>query len=376
MAAQVLLKLFQNPNMAKTFLKEANMDIIRYSNCWEDADILLEALSPTKGSNILSIASAGDNVFALLKSSPNRLVAVDLSHAQLALTELKKCAIQNFEHEIFLKFIGVKEEKSRINLYQKISKELSPGTRAFWDLHQTEIEHGIMYCGKFEKYFKLFRSYILPLIHTQKAVGTLLSEKSQTEQEIFYSKKWNTKRWRLLFRIFFSKFVMGKFGRDPEFLKQVDIPVGSFIFNQAENHLKDSHCQQNYFLNLIMRGKFESQLPFYMRNENYDSIRANLNSLELKFGYAQDACSNGSCFDYMNLSNIFEYMPEPVFEQTANLLQNGINNGGKIAYWNLMVKRKISEYLPEKFTYLSESKHYHKKDYGFFYRDFICEQKK
>ena len=39
----------------------AAFDLVRYANCWEDADILLEALAVKQGDRCLSIASAGDN---------------------------------------------------------------------------------------------------------------------------------------------------------------------------------------------------------------------------------------------------------------------------------------------------------------------------
>ena len=40
-----------------------NFQFIRYANCWEDADILSEALDVAENKKFLSIASAGDNSF-------------------------------------------------------------------------------------------------------------------------------------------------------------------------------------------------------------------------------------------------------------------------------------------------------------------------
>ena len=39
----------------------AAFDFVRYANCWEDADVLCEALRARPGIRALSIASAGDN---------------------------------------------------------------------------------------------------------------------------------------------------------------------------------------------------------------------------------------------------------------------------------------------------------------------------
>ena len=47
----------------------ARFDRIRYAQCWEDADVLLDALQVEPGDTCLSIASAGDNTLALAVTS-------------------------------------------------------------------------------------------------------------------------------------------------------------------------------------------------------------------------------------------------------------------------------------------------------------------
>ncbi|MFL5754490.1 MAG: DUF3419 family protein, partial [Bacteroidia bacterium] len=47
--------------MKEQLTERVNFEFIRYANCWEDADVLLEGLAPKNGGRILSIASAGDN---------------------------------------------------------------------------------------------------------------------------------------------------------------------------------------------------------------------------------------------------------------------------------------------------------------------------
>ncbi|NJL20929.1 MAG: DUF3419 family protein, partial [Leptolyngbyaceae cyanobacterium SM1_3_5] len=52
----------------------ADFSKIRYAQCWEDADILLEAMNVQSGQVCLSIASAGDNTLALLSKNPDRVI--------------------------------------------------------------------------------------------------------------------------------------------------------------------------------------------------------------------------------------------------------------------------------------------------------------
>src|SRR5438270_910192 len=70
----------------------ADFSQIRYAQCWEDADVLLEGLDIQPSDSCLSIASAGDNALAMLSRAPSRLVALDLSPAQLACVELRGAA--------------------------------------------------------------------------------------------------------------------------------------------------------------------------------------------------------------------------------------------------------------------------------------------
>ena len=58
--------------------------LLRYAQCWEDADILLDALGVQPREICVSIASAGDNSLSLLTRSPARVIAVDLNPAQMA----------------------------------------------------------------------------------------------------------------------------------------------------------------------------------------------------------------------------------------------------------------------------------------------------
>ena len=47
--------------MGSEIVTRADFSAIRYAQCWEDADILLEALDVRPGKVCLSIASSGDN---------------------------------------------------------------------------------------------------------------------------------------------------------------------------------------------------------------------------------------------------------------------------------------------------------------------------
>ncbi|MEM8525730.1 MAG: DUF3419 family protein [Bacteroidota bacterium] len=348
-------------------LKNVRHDYIRYANCWEDADVLLEGLQVEKGDCVLSIGSAGDNSFSLLTGDPELVVAVDINPIQLRLIALKKAAIEALEYKDFLQFLGFQACENRLELWEQVKTFLSSDLQQFWSTRSEEIEQGIIHQGKFERYFQLFHSKVLPLIHTSKRIRTLFEEKSEKAQANFYQKRWNNLRWRSLFKVFFSKFVMGKLGRDPQFLKEVEVPVSTFILQQSERHLSSTACQNNYFLHYIMTGGFGEYLPHYARKENYELIKKRLNRLQIFNGLAEDAFREYDSFNKFNLSNIFEYMPPELFQKvTDNLVENSVD-GARYAYWNLMVNRRMSEINDSLRCACEISNRLSEEDKGFFY---------
>lgn len=352
-------------------LKESvNFDLIRYANCWEDAEVLLEGLDLNTKSRVLSIASAGDNSLSLLSKSPEVVCAVDLSLPQLYLTEVKRTGFETLEYPDLLIFLGFQEgsPERRWKLYQALRPGLQESTRLYWDEKKQQIEDGIIKAGKFEKYFGFFSQWIMPLIHSRSTIDELLSPKSAAAQQAFYHQKWNSWRWRMFFRVFFGRTVMGRFGRDPEFLRQVELPVHQFIFEQAARHLTDPAATQNPMLQRILTGHYGTKLPHYIRPEQYQAIRQNLYALEIREGYADKVAESTPGFDRFNLSNIFEYLPEASFAEVSKRLLQAAPADARFAYWNLMAPRNMQEIWPD---WVGGAQFIPSKpDDGFFYQAF------
>jgi S-adenosylmethionine-diacylglycerol 3-amino-3-carboxypropyl transferase len=353
--------------------KKVDFSILRYAGCWEDADVLLEGLNPKPGSRILSICSGGDNCLALLSTNPAEVTAVDISKVQLHMLALKKACFEKLPYKELLGFLGIHSDKNRWDTYLRFRDNLPEDSKAYWNVRREEIEKGVVYSGKFERYLGYFSRTILPLIHGRKKVKKLFQSRSAAEQEKFYRKQWNTWRWKLFFKVFFSRYVMGKFGRDPQFLKEVQLSVHDFIYAKAEKHLSSTKAQENYFLQFILQQKFDTGLPFYLRAENFENIRNNIHKLKMQECRLENM-ERLERFDYLNLSNIFEYMPLSAFYDIAYKLISNLPRGAGIAYWNLMVPRRISHEFPQK-AHFNEtlSSSLSAKDKGFFYDRFIID---
>jgi len=363
----------------QTIEKRASFDFIRYSNCWEDADVLLKALAAKEGGRYLSIGSAGDNVFSILSQNPSKVIAVDISDAQIACIKLRKAAFLNLSHREVLEFFGIKDCKHRINIYQQLKKDIPECSHDFWNANLASVKDGFIHGGKFERYFRLFRKRILPLIHGKKRIRQLLEAKNDRQRRSFYYSQWNTRRWKLLFKVFFSRFVMGRFGRDPEFFKYVEGDIADRIFKRSEYALSVLAADKNPYLEYILRGNFKQSLPFYLRPENFDNIVKNLDKLVIFKGNIQKALDahKGITFDGFNLSDIFEYMSQEQYKKEVEALLKASKKGSRFVYWNMLVDRSCSQYFKDQITLLKdEAEKLFLEDKAFFYKALIIEEVK
>src|SRR5215472_12142192 len=147
--------------MPSEVTSRGNVSRVRYAQCWEDADILLEALRIRPGFTCLSIASAGDNALAMLSMKPRKVLAIDRNPAQIAALELRVAAFRELQYPELLALIGSVESRSRISLYRRCRKHLSLPARNYWDQCSKLIEAGIGSAGTLESYLRIFRTRVL-----------------------------------------------------------------------------------------------------------------------------------------------------------------------------------------------------------------------
>ncbi len=359
----------------------ADFSIIRYAQVWEDADILIEALSIQPEDNCLSIASAGDNAFAMLARSPRRVVALDMNPAQLACLELRVAGFRKLQHRELLELVGSipgnPQGTRREFYYQALRDDLSPNTRKFWDARKPDITRGVGHAGKFENYFRVFRERMLPLVHSQRMIDGLLEPRNQEERIRFYEDHWNTWRWRLLFQFFFSRAVMGALGRDASFFRYVEGSVAEKILARTKHALTILEPSRNPYLHWILKGHHGNTLPLYLREENFEVIRNNLNRLEWHLAPLEDFLGTQTTghFTKYNLSDLFEYLSEEITNRLLGRISEISAPGSRIAYWNMLAPRRSPESLKAQIRPLTDlATKLHLQDKAFFYSAFVVEE--
>ena len=354
----------------------AAFDLIRYAQVWEDADILVEALRPGPGDTVVSIASAGDNALALLAEGPDRVIAVDLSAAQLACMRLRIAAYRELRHGELLELMGSRPSPRRRELLDRAARTLGPEDQAFWAARRDEVAaHGLGGAGKFERYFRILRTRLLPLTHGRGTVEALLQPRDREARERFYDRRWNNARWRLLVKLFFSRAAMGRLGRDPAFFDQVRGSVAEHVAGRTRQALVEQDPSANPYLHWILTGRHGAALPRALREEAFEAIRTRLDRLSVEHATIEALAGRGVRADAFNLSDIFEYMSPPGHAEAYAAVLAAARPGARIAYWNMMAPRRVPAALADRVRTRSDLEAALKpRDKAFFYSDFVVEE--
>ncbi len=313
---------------------------LSYAQCWEDWQVLTEALDVGPGDRVLSVASAGCNSLALALQGAE-VVGIDLSPPQIALCELKLAGAY-LPYERFLVLLGLLPGDP-LDAYREVEPRLSRFARSWWQAYPQLLTKGVLGAGRFERYLGTFTHRVLPLIHGPRRVSGLIDAKSPDEQRAWHDEHWSTLRWRGLFRVLFSQWVMARLGRSPEQFAQVEGTVADRILARCDDVLGGQPLHRNPYVQWILEGSWRSlelTHPYITRRGHgalagaAERVRWVQTSLEQHL----PSCEPGT-YTATNLSNIGEYLPEPVWDSLYAALLEATAPGARIAYWNLFVPR-------------------------------------
>lgn len=325
-------------------------DLLRYSNVWEDPSCLhLAAARLGHPKQILSIGSAGDNALSMLLLDPDRVVILDLSPSQIALTELKCRAIEHLHRTEFLTLLGYNEDSSnRLRLFSKLESFLSVRTREHWRKHSDQIETGLLHQGRLDNYFRKFRDTVIPMIWETQTFERMIQTHDLTEQ----LQCWQQGKTEILgpaVREFFSKTALSNDGRHPSqfaYVRQEDI--GPIFLKGFSRLISSQLISENPFLYLFLTGRpllDQNAIPT-LKPDNFEILKARIGRVELICQDLESYLStNRDRFDFMNLSDVFEYLSEDEAENLFRTIHRNLSDRGGIGYWTLLVDRKPQELL-------------------------------
>jgi S-adenosylmethionine-diacylglycerol 3-amino-3-carboxypropyl transferase len=346
---------------------------IDYAQCWEDSRLLRAALAIGSGDDVLSIAAAGDNTFALLLDKPRHVIAIDRNPAQLFLVELKIRAIQLLDYDDFIRFVGARQCRDRKRLYALLRSALGASAREFWDRHLAAIHGGIISCGRFERYLQFFRRFVLPLAPGRAAVRAYLQASNVDDQRAIYSQLWNTRRWRLLFRLIFGRAMLGHNGRTRDAFAQVARPdTANVLLDRAHRGLTCLPICDNFFLQFILTGYYTNpgNAHPYLAPRHFKALKARVGEIELVESCLSEylAAAPSRSISAFNLSDVFEYMPASAVHETLGDLLRVARPGARLAFWSVFVSQETPQELSRRIAPADLASP--SPDRGFFYERF------
>jgi S-adenosylmethionine-diacylglycerol 3-amino-3-carboxypropyl transferase len=215
----------------------------------------------------------------------------------------------------------------------------------------------------------------VPLFHNRRTVQELLQEKTREQRRTFYDRVWNNWRWRLMFKLFFSRRVMGLMGRDPEFFRYVEGSVADRILKRTEYAFTTLPTHSNPYLNFIFTGDFGATLPRYLDRDRFAALREGMDRITVVQGSAESVARTHGPFDGYNLSDIFEYLDPPTCQSMYGTLLESARPGARFAYWNMLVPRRRPDAFASRVTSLAErADALFSVDRAFFYSAFVLEE--
>jgi S-adenosylmethionine-diacylglycerol 3-amino-3-carboxypropyl transferase len=322
--------------------------VLNYSQCWEDPEVLKKSLDIKPDDVVLSVTSGGDNTIALVMLNPQKVVSIDIVESQNKLLELKLAAARNLNYEEYLCFLGIKDSKNRIEIFEKIKDKLPQNLSIWWSHNYDQIKVGVINSGKFEKFSRIFSKYIIKFLLSKKEIDTLLSFEDINLQRNFYRKHFDNWRWNFLFGIFSSKFILSNFARQKGMFAYEEGGTANIYKNRLEKHLNYVVAHNNFFMSYSLKGFYGESLPPYLTRAGYLAVkeRDELN-LEIVTGSLIDYLKSmpDNTFSKFNLSDIFEALSV----QDNNTLWTEIirtsKNGAIVVYWNNLIERSYPSFL-------------------------------
>ena len=233
-------------------------DEIRYSQLWEDPRLLDGAKNINQSDTILSIGSAGCNLLSMLRKKPKKIIALDMSPAQIALMELKFAGIKHLDHNDFLQLIGLKHSTSRWDIFDKIKHHLSDSCKAYFE-HQTHlIDHKLIYQGRLDKHITHWAKHELASLVSQKDIHSYLNAKNLRDQNDAF-KRIGTAEVEASYKKFFGKESLAKSGRDPAQYRFVTMEnLDSFQWNRFVHVATKIDISDNPFMEYFLCGEIKN----------------------------------------------------------------------------------------------------------------------
>ena len=372
--------------MKKSYIiNELSSNKIVYYSCWEDIQVIQDALNINSDDIILSITSAGCNILNFLLYNPKKIFAVDYNPYQNYLLELKIEAIKILNYEEFLDLLGISQSNNAVKIYQSFRPQLDDKTRLFWDSKINKIKKGLVYIG--EPDVKAYGNFLRFLKGKQTVEGLFKCKTTEEQAEYFYKYLYGFP-WKLSLKISYNIQLLrlalcirmlhqfhNRKKKPTELLRYIQKAIyPKNPLKQIELLLTSTPIINNYFASLILLNRYynENFLPPYLKKESFPILKERINRIQIKTISIKNMLNDlpDNSITKFNFSNIFDWFDKRDFIQIfSEIGRVGINNG-RIFYSATRKDREIPKNIKGIYSEKKLATQLIKKDRTILYNNF------
>jgi S-adenosylmethionine-diacylglycerol 3-amino-3-carboxypropyl transferase len=259
-----------------------------YPQIWEDPVVDLAALAIRPEDHVVTIASGSCNVLSYLTAGPQKISAIDLNGAHIALGHLKIAALKHLpDYAAFFRFFGEARDTANVTAYRTaIEPHLDRASAAYWNARRPFTPRIRLFTRNFYRFGLLGKfigfGHLLGRIFGCRPEA-LLAARSLEEQKAIFDKA--------IAPIFDAPFVRW-LSRQPAALFGLGIPPSQYtklaadrpggIVEVLSQRLERLACgfdiQTNYFAWQAFARRYPSDnqeaLPPYLQARFFEAIRA------------------------------------------------------------------------------------------------------
>ena len=314
--------------MASAFLRTLN-----YASVNEDWRTEAEALRVGSSDSVLCVTGGGDRPLDLLALDPARVVAIDLNPAQNHLLTLKVAAMRRLPFDEYAAFLGLTRAPAswRAQRWHALRGELPPASRGFWDRHRRPIRAGVIYQGRWERYYR--RVAVLARVLRPRALPALFEFDEIAAQRAFVRERWDTPAWRATFGAVCSPLTSRLLLRDPAYYAHAGVPVARVLYERMRASLERHLARENFMVSLVLRGRLpEADLPPYLTPQGYARIRPRLNRLTIATADVVEylAAQPPGAFSRLSLSDVPSFLSADGFARLLERVACATAPGGRV----------------------------------------------
>lgn len=321
---------------------------LNYSLANEDSHIERELL-PLGATSVLAVAGSGARVLPLLSKDPETLTVIDLSAAQLALTELRIVLARSVPRDEFLEFLGYGETSAarRLEIFRSLS--LSERTRA---LCLSEADrwspHGWIYLGKWESHFLKVNRILRSILG--RRIDQIFAAPDLAAQVQAYERYWRRGVFRRFLKVFASDFVFNKFLYKGHFAgsrtnRTESRPTWQFLDEEFDRIFRTRLVRQSFFLQLMFLGRvaYEDGLPA----EADVKVLADVKSSTTRVSFASENLLESirrTPYDFYSLSDTLSYLPSADAATVLSRVHPETSDGARLIFRSFLRAPAVDEH--------------------------------